>query len=83
MGIGAVGIDGSDRCTRCDHPRLAYTRQNKLLYPVLCERSSLGNRLVCMTKRLIDDTPQRRGGKLVRFELTVCPACFKCLNQIR
>src|SRR6188768_4048411 len=35
-----------------------------------------------MAKCLVDNAPQRRCGKLMRFELTVCPARFKRLNQV-
>ena len=83
MGISAVGVDGGDRRARRDHPGITYTSQDKLLHSIFRETSPLRDRLMHMTKCLINDAPKRRRSKLMRFELTVRPSRFKRLNQIR
>ena len=67
MGISAVGIDGGDRRARRDHPRLAYTSQNKLLHPIFRETPPLRDRLMHMAKCLDQRcaaTPRRQTGAI-------------------
>src|SRR5262249_24576393 len=77
-----MGIHGGDGRTRRDHPGFAYTSQNELLYPIFRKTATLRDCVMHMTKCLVHNASQCSCGKLMRFELGFCPACFKCLNQV-